>query len=294
MNPKAILRDIVHVLTGKPRKKPGEFNKRIKSRHKRFWSVDDAEVVRNTIMQASDPIEQWKDVTHWQRKLSNKYNAREFARKHGCQVAELYWSGREVRQIPFDTLPEYYVIRPTIGHSSGLVFLMNNGVNIMDGKTYSNEAIIGILEEALAGNIHLQFLVEEFLKNEAGEHCIPNDFKMYLFNGELAGIQVINRFGPSKGLTNFYDEHWNPIDNFNIYYPKGEVQAPPRCIDAIVADGKRLSKAYEIFVRIDFYATDHGAVFGEFTPTPFFGNHFTPEGEQMLVQYWDRYCTGKI
>jgi hypothetical protein len=38
----------------------------------------------------------------------------------------------------------------------------------------------------------------------------------------------------------------------------------------------RFSKAYEIFCRVDFYATDKGAVFGEFTPIPAVGKGFTP------------------
>jgi hypothetical protein len=51
-------------------------------------------------------------------------------------------------------------------------------------------------------------------------------------------------------------------------YPLGEVQRPPKCLSEMIEYARRLSKAYEIFCRIDFYATDKGAVFGEFTPTP--------------------------
>lgn len=57
---------------------------------------------------------------------------------------------------------------------------------------------------------------------------------------------------------------------------------------------KRLSNTYEIFTRIDFYATDKAAVFGEFTPTPGAGNDFTPEGDKLLSAYWDNYCNGMV
>jgi hypothetical protein len=57
---------------------------------------------------------------------------------------------------------------------------------------------------------------------------------------------------------------------------------------------KRLSRAYEIFVRIDFYATDNGAVFGEFTPTPSMGGGPTKFGQKLLMFYWDKYCNSKI
>jgi hypothetical protein len=66
-------------------KQNNSFSERIKRRHEVFWQDQNAEAVRNTIMHAHDPIEKWKDVTNWQRKLSNKYNSREFAVKHGCK-----------------------------------------------------------------------------------------------------------------------------------------------------------------------------------------------------------------
>ncbi len=56
-----------------------DFSKRIKNRHSEFWSLPDAEKIRNTNMSVNDPLGKWKDVINWQRKLSNKYNAREFA-----------------------------------------------------------------------------------------------------------------------------------------------------------------------------------------------------------------------
>ena len=49
-----------------------------------------------------------------------------------------------------------------------------------------------------------------------------------------------------------------------------------------------------IFVRIDFYATDKGAVFGEFTPTPFRGLFFTPHADKLFIPLWDQYCNGLI
>lgn len=271
-----------------------EFSNLIKKRHKTFWSTVNAETVRNTKMNAIDPIEKWKDVKNWQRKLSNKFNSREFAVKHSCKVPQLYWRGRNSDSIDFDILPDQYVIRPTVGHSSGLVFLMNCSVNLMDGKTYSSEQIKEILKKALNQNIKLEFLVEEFLRTEDGVYKIPDDFKLYMFNGEVAAIQVINRLGPSKGRTLCYDESWQVMENVNTYYAKGNYQSPPKCLREMVEKAKELSKSYEIFVRIDFYATDKGAVFGEFTPTPFLGSNFTPFADRLFMDYWDKYCNDKI
>jgi hypothetical protein len=245
-------------------------------------------------MQETDAIEKWKDVEHWQRKLSNKYNSRLFAQMHGCQVPDLYWHGNKLHEIPFGKLPPQYVIRPSNGAGCKLVFLMNNNLNLFDGKFYSEEEIVRALEKALQNNPKLEFLFEEFMRNENGEYKIQDDFKVYTFNGEIACIQVINRLGPSAGLTLFYDKDWQVIKNVTYNYKPGVYQDPPKCLPEMLEQAIVLSKAYEIFVRIDFYATDKGAVFGEFTPTPAGGKNFTPFGNQLFVDYWDRYCKGKV
>ena len=271
-----------------------QFSERIKNRHKIFWKALYAERVRNKTMLATDSMRKWKNVKNWQRKLSNKFNSREFAKKHGCKVAELYWKGRNCNSIDFDNLPDQYVIRPTMGHSLGLVFLINNSTNLMDGKRYSKEDIRQVLAKALYENEKLEFLIEEFLKTEDGMYQIPADYKFYMFNGQIASIQVINRLNSSEASNSWYDENWNPMMNLTSNYSRGTVQKSPECLTEMIEYARKLSKAYEIFVRIDFYATDKGAVFGEFTPTPAFGKGFTPAGDKLLADYWDRFCKGKV
>ena len=246
-------------------------------------------------MSADQPFTKWKDIKHWQRKLSNKYNSREFAKMHDCRVPELYWKGREVDTIDFDRLPLHYVIRPTIGHSCSLVFLMADSVNLMDKQTYKPADIKSLLSKALEQNQYVEFLIEEFIRTEEGEYQIPADYKFYMFNGEIARILIINRIGPKEGLFSAYDKDWNMLDNeAHDKYAVTISQPPPRCFTEMAEQAKKLSKAYEIFVRIDFYATDKGAVFGEFTPTPGLGQNFTAETDKLLSDYWDKYCSGKI
>lgn len=294
-NIKRAIHKLILKVSGKsPIKGHGQFAKRIKLRHQIFWKTPDAEVIRNTMMTADDPMEKWRQGENWQRKLSNKHNAREFAKMHGCKVPNLYWRGRNVNSINFAELPEAYVIRPTIGHSSNMVFLMHDNINLLDEKAYSNEEVRNILAEALSKNLRLEFLLEEFLKTEGGDYKIPVDYKFYMFNGEINSILVISRINSSKKVSNYYDENWNPIQNLCEDYPKGAYQPPPTCFREMIKQAKELSRAYEIFVRIDFYATDKGSVFGEFTPTPGLGDGFTPEGELIFIDYWDSFCKGKV
>jgi hypothetical protein len=272
----------------------GKFSKRIKKRYEIFWLDPQAEQIRNTPMTRHDSIETWKAAPYWQRRLSNKYNAREFAVMHGFRVAELYWKGADVENIDFSKLPPYYVIRPTVGHSCNYVFVMDNGQNLFDKKDYTHEKIIAILKNEVTKTPGLEFLIEEFLENEEGNHAILTDYKFYCFNGEIACLYVIKRLSPKSGYGIFYDEHWNQLKKVQFNYPLWLDQKPPDCFNEMVATAKTLSKSYGMFVRIDLYATNKGCVFGEFTPTPSMGMNFTSFGKKLMLDYWDKYCPGLI
>jgi len=212
----------------------------------------------------------------------------------GCKVADLYWKGRDPANIDFGHLPEQFVIRPTIGHSSGNVFVMDKGLNHFSGTTYTAEQIRSTMAKAILALPKLEFLIEEFLQEHAEGYKILNDYKFFCFNGEIASCQLINRLGPKAGLGSFYDEHWQPMEAVHPGYTLTSPQPRPDCLEEMVAQVKMLSKVYQIFCRIDFYATTKGAVFGEFTPTPGMGAGYSRFGQKLLLSYWDKYCTGLV
>lgn len=272
----------------------GEFSRRIKSRHQAFWNEPNAELIRNMPMSSTDPMDAWKDKLHWQRKLSNKYNAREFALKNGCKVPDLYWKGNNIELADFRGLPEHYVIRPSIGHSSNNVFVMKKGINLFNGMEYTPETIKQHFKSAMRMTPKVDILIEEFLQTSEGNYRILDDYKFMCFNGEIASCHVINRLSPKLGYGCFYDENWNRMRPLHKAYPEKGGQIKPSCFEDMIHQVKVLSKAYEIFVRIDFYATNKGAVFGEFTPTPGMGGNFSSYGKELLIKYWDKYCKDSI
>src|SRR5688500_374190 len=135
------LREIYYFINTR-NKGNGEFAQRIRHRNKIFWESRDTEIVRSTIMDSYDPVIKWKNVENWQRKLDNKYNAKEFAKLHDCKVPETFWRGRDLSKIDFDKLPQQYVIKPTIGYTCNLVFLFDSSINLFDNRKYSYEALL--------------------------------------------------------------------------------------------------------------------------------------------------------
>lgn len=270
------------------------FTKRIKRRHKTFWTPPDAEEFRNTPLQKFGSLANLKQQPNWQRALSNKANAMHFAAMHGCKTPLMYWRGRDVSSINFSTLPPQFVIKPTIGHSCNNVFLMDNGYNHMDQKHYTHDELTENMKQIINSNPLNEILIQEFLTSESGDYSIPTDYKVHTFNGEIARIEVIYRTGPGKGTVNVFDTNWEPKENIGKKYVNGIDKGSPKCLPQIINQAKTLSRAYQIYVRIDFYATAKGAVFGEFTPTPGIGIGFTNKADRLFTFYWDEYCEGMI
>jgi hypothetical protein len=61
---------------------------------------------------------------------------------------------------------------------------------------------------------------------------------------------------------------------------------PPRCLEEQLACARRLGVACGTYVRIDMFATDRGAVFGELTNRPAGGAGFTPHAERYFDDLW--------
>lgn len=271
-----------------------EIMKRIKDRHYAFWKDPQREIINQNLLIDSFPPEVWKAGENWQRRLSNKCNSREFAKRHGCKVAELYWRGRNVREIDFEGFPDHFVLKPTIGHGGKGIWLMSEGRNLFDNRLWSDQKLREAMDQLLRREEKAEFEVLEFVRTEREKYEIPVDYKIFTFDGAIACIEVINRAGPNKGTQSFYDENWNELKAINRSYPSTNYQEPPECLEEMLQQARILSKAYEIFVRIDFYASDKGPIFGEFAPTPSMGGRYTSYGSNLLVSYWDKYCKGLI
>ena len=271
------------------------FGERIRERHRVLWREDhpemhDAEVCRNELLSRDDPLSKWHCCELWQRKLSNKWNAREFAAKFGCRVPDLYWHGKDVTTLDVASLPSHYVARPTVGHSAGGVFVMAEGVNLMDGRAYSESDLKKRLARLVRKDARVTILVEELLKDEEGRYGLATDYKLLMFGRTVGAIGAIRRLSGEAVTKRYYTESWGQFDEPIIVPIAGKardhVVDPPLCLPDIVADAKRLGEAYEAFVRLDFYATDKGSVFGEFTPTPSLGNNFTDFASRHLLALW--------
>jgi hypothetical protein len=236
----------------------------------------------------------WHCCGNWQRTLANKWNARQFVQAHGCRVSELYASGRLIGALPWESLPDHYVVRPIYGHSRQNVFPIVAGMDALRGTPYTKREMQQHLITRFGRFSRIPILIQEFVRTEHGEYKLPIDYQCHLFGGVVAAVQVIQR-RVGASANRFYSETWEPFrDRMRATLPLGDYSEPPRCLDEILSTVRTLGASYGTYVRIDVFATDRGCVFNEFTGTPARGTNFTPYADEYFGELWEHYLGDRL
>ena len=193
-------------------------------------------------------------------------------------LVKLIWSGTDPRQIPFDTLPDKCVIKPSHG-SGGIVIYTPSAdremivTNLADGlrKNY-----YWIAREGHYLPITPAVLVEEFISD--GHRQGPLDYRFWCFEGKPVIIQVDNS---THSINPFYDTGWNLLD---LHYRKNRDEVSierPAALDLMIDVASKLSAGFG-FVRVDLYYAEGRVLFGEMTFTPVAADFKLSDG------HWDR------
>ncbi len=251
---------------------------------------------RNTMRSRHDPEEVWHCCRYWQRSLINKWNSREFAVRHGCRVPELYWVGRSPRKLPFGSLPERYVVRPTFSHSRRGVYVIWDGVDLLTGKPVRSEemrrCLAGMVRRSVTGRI----LAEEFVAEPDAEPALPVEVKVHVFGGWIGAISVARRsIVPSQTRGRFYQADWSLFPEPML--AKGILDDPipaPPFLEELREAGVRLGQAYGTYVRIDFLLAGNRIVFNEFSSTPCGGQCFTAFANEYFGRLWQKHCPDEV
>lgn len=178
------------------------------------------------------------------------------------------------QEIPFDSLPDSYVIKSSLG--SGEIELVHSSVNKNDSniRTKCGEWISKDyhFEYATMGGhycfkfetLRPKIIVEEMLKGT--DQNIPRDYKFYVFHGDVEYVHVdFNRFGERS--VRFFDSDWNSYDFRKGGRSLGPITEKPSKYDEMVRIAELLGESYD-FIRVDLYNTKKGVKFGELTPNP--------------------------
>jgi len=241
------------------------------------------------------PLESWRCCRFWQRQLTNKHNSREFAALHSVAVPELYWCGHGSEEIPFEDLPNAFVIRPTAGTRAEGVYAMKDGVDLMTGRTKTPEDLRRELRAWVRKRPRRELiLVEEFLRTPEGETRFPVEYKFYVFGDAIGLISAVSRDSERRDWACFRED-WSRFDQ-PMFKSKESVDSfgRPDSLENLCEAARKLGRSFGSFVRVDLYETNRGVVFGEFGATPGEGRGFSAHGDRYLGELWHEHWQGTI
>lgn len=200
--------------------------------------------------------------------MADKYEVRELIRK---QLGEEYlipllgvWD--LVDEIPFDRLPEQFVLKCT--HDSASVVICK------DKSSFDTEQAKQKLTACMQTNyyrasrewpykdIKPRIIAEQYMADES--HTELKDYKIFCFDGTPALIQVdFGRFTHHE--RNLYTTSWEYVNERFEYPNNPSVQIPkPEGLEEMLRLAAKLSKGIPS-VRIDFYSISGRIYFGEIT-----------------------------
>lgn len=229
--------------------------------------------------------------------LADKYLVRDYIKNHfGEQyLIPLIYSTENYLDISSETLPDFpCIIKPNCGFGSYVIVRNKNDINWADLyntlKIAMRRNYYCVSREYQYKDIPRRLLVEKLLLNKEGK--IPNDYKLFFFNGKLEFIYCsIDREG--RNYRKIYDPLWKPL-NFVWYanardlsISEGDEIEKPASLNKMVEIGEEIAKNI-CFVRVDFYDIEGSLYFGEITL------HHGGGNDLFYPQKYDLYYGNKL
>ena len=203
-------------------------------------------------------------------KCCDKYAVREYVQEQGCGeiLNELYWQGFNPEEIPFDNLPQKFVIKVTHGSTFNIICTNKDELDkeeaIRKCKKWLNAKFLPCYGEWFYGIEKPRVIVEKFIESSDDEQL--RDYKVFCFNGEPKIIRVdTDRFTNHK--DRIYDKEWRLLENAHMGHGFGNKDIKkPECLEEMLDYARKLSKPF-YHARVDFYIVDGKTIFGEVTFT---------------------------
>jgi len=222
---------------------------------------------------------------------SDKYHVRQYVEKKGLGniLNELYWQGDDPEKIPFDKLPEKFVIKVTHGSTFNIICESKKDLNISHTKKllrkWLKEDFIKCYGEWFYGVMKPRIIVEKYLLDDKTNKLF--DYKFFCFNGEPKLVYV-DTWKDNKHTINAYDMDFNIIKGVKLGYDN-DLETPiskPANMEKMINYAKVLSQDFN-HVRVDFYEVNNEVIFGELTFTKSAGyGKIEPESFNLKMGSW--------
>lgn len=201
----------------------------------------------------------------------DKYAVRAYieSKGYGHILNRLLWEGFDPEQIPFDDLPDRFVVKVTHGSTFNILVTDKDSLDRADVikkcKKWLKAKFLPCYGEWFYGIEPPRVIVEAYLEGENGLPLF--DYKFFCFNGQPK-LVYIDTWKDGKHTINAYDEDCNLYKGVRLGYPNDdETQVvKPDSWEEMKRIAADLSKDF-LHVRVDFYYTHGKIYFGELTFT---------------------------
>ena len=227
------------------------------------------------------------------KRVCDKIAVREIIRQRVGEafVVPLLGVWRDPRDIPWDKLPDRFVLKPN--HSSGPVTLINS-LDKRDPIVLTARATEWLRQDYFDKslewgyrNIPRRITAEPFLVGQDGGEA-PEAI-ILTFGGKVAAIRIFT--GPKNSkerCDNWFDRDCNRLDFYSLKYRLGDYVLDQDMADRLIDAAERAAAGFS-HLRVDFYLTDDGLRIGELTP--YMGAGLTPwsrpGADNLFGQFWN-------
>lgn len=200
----------------------------------------------------------------------DKYAVRSYVESKGCSeiLNELYWEGFDPEDIPFDELPEKFVIKVTHGSTFNIICTDKDALDrkqvVEKCKKWLKAKFLPCYGEWFYGVEKPRVIVEKYLDDHTGR---LRDYKVYCFNGQPKYIGVDTGNAADEHFKDIYDVNWHMLKGYEMAYPNSGVAIEkPKVLNELLNYAHILSEDF-LHARIDFYIVEDHIIFGEITFT---------------------------
>lgn len=259
------------------------------ARFHKFLSLNNPQTLNEKILYLSLKT----DTTLWSR-CADKYEVQGYVSEKGLEdiLIRQYGVYEMPDEIPFDKLPEEYLIKTT--HGSGDIWFISKD------NPADRESIIKyytpILKEKygyIEGSTHYprikpRLVVEAMMHNDSESEKVSKsliDYKIWCFNGKPHWVWACcNRDDHGTDVMT-YDLDWNAHPEYSIFesgYRRGVLIPKPKNFERMIEVATKLSEDFKC-VRVDLYNLDGRVYFGELTFTSYGGlqDFYTDEFQKL-------------
>lgn len=222
------------------------------------------------------------------------------ARSLGLEVPETYERSVKIGDLDFASVPDRFVIKPHNGASNRGVFLLERTKtdtyrDLMDQRLKNSADVVKLYSELVAnGLVSERLAVEELLQPRTDLRPIigiPDDLKIYCFYDRPRAIMQRRMFGQAdreKWRFKLWTGEWadmGPVKYSDRYDSALEI---PVGAEEVLEAAASLARFVAVpFVRLDFFDTQRGPVFGEVSAHPGPPEQWESSADEMLGWEWE-------